>query len=135
MRNSHGADRGRARVARLAFGVAAAIAVQTASAQQAGQLEEILVTAQFRSQNVQQTPIAITAYDSAMLEARGNLNIGDAANIAPNVQVSAHATGFGQMSARKTGRPSEPVPRGSLVRSMSIRPARAKATTSGGEAR
>jgi iron complex outermembrane recepter protein len=99
MSNSHIADRCRVRVARLAFGVAAAIALQTASAQQPGQLEEILVTAQFRSQNVQQTPIAITAYDSAMLEARGNLNIGDAANIAPNVQFSAHATGFGQMSA------------------------------------
>jgi len=99
MRNSHGANRCRARVAQLAFGVAAAITTQTVLAQQQGQLEEILVTAQFRSQNLQQTPIAITAYDSAMLEARGNLNIGDAANIAPNVQLSPHATGFGQMSA------------------------------------
>ncbi|MEO8464473.1 MAG: TonB-dependent receptor [Gammaproteobacteria bacterium] len=99
MGKSHGANRCQARVATLALGVAAAIAAPTALAQQGGQLEEILVTAQFRSQNVQQTPIAITAYDAAMLEARGNLNIGDAANIAPNVQLSPHATGFGQMSA------------------------------------
>ena len=41
----------------------------------------------------------------------------------------------GQMSARNTGSPSLPMPSGSLVRSMSTRPARAKATTSGGEAR
>ena len=99
MRNFHGVSRCRTRTAKLALGVAAAIAAGAASAQQSGQLEEILVTAQFRAQNVQQTPIAITAYDSAMLEARGSLNIADAANIAPNVQLSAHATGFGQMSA------------------------------------
>ena len=41
----------------------------------------------------------------------------------------------GQMSASMTGRPSEPRPSGSSVRSMSTRPARANATTSGGEAR
>ena len=41
----------------------------------------------------------------------------------------------GQMSASITGWPSLPVPMGSVVRSMSTRPARAKATTSGGDAR
>ena len=41
----------------------------------------------------------------------------------------------GQMSESMTGWPSDPVPIGSVVRSMSTRPARAKATTSGGEAR
>jgi hypothetical protein len=45
------------------------------------------------------------------------------------------SSGSGQMSARKTGAPSEPVPSGSVVRSMSTRPASANATTSGGEAR
>src|SRR6478736_1541212 len=43
------------------------------------------------------------------------------------------SSGAGQMSARKTGRPSEPTPSGSLVRSMSTRPASAKATTHGGD--
>ena len=42
---------------------------------------------------------------------------------------------LGQMSARNTGWPSLPVPSGSVVRSRSIVPARAYATTSGGEAR
>ena len=41
----------------------------------------------------------------------------------------------GQMSARKTGSPSDPVPSGSVVRSRSIVPASAYATTSGGLAR
>ncbi len=41
----------------------------------------------------------------------------------------------GQTSLRKTGLPSLPVPRGSVVRSVSTRPASAKVTTSNGEAR
>ena len=45
------------------------------------------------------------------------------------------SSGPGQMSARKTASPSVPRPSGSVVRSMSTRPASAKATTSGGEAR
>ena len=43
--------------------------------------------------------------------------------------------GDGQMSARYTGSPSEPVPSGSVVMSLSIDPASAYATTSGGDAR
>jgi hypothetical protein len=42
---------------------------------------------------------------------------------------------LGQMSASRTGRPSEPMPSGSVVMSRSIVPASAYATTSGGEAR
>ena len=45
------------------------------------------------------------------------------------------SSGDGQMSASITGRPSDPVPSGSVVRSTSTRPASANATTSGGEAR
>ncbi len=41
----------------------------------------------------------------------------------------------GQMSVRWTGVPSEPMPSGSVVMSMSIEPASAYATTSGGDAR
>src|SRR5687768_5108460 len=85
-------------VAKLAIGVSAALAGHPLLAQEGG-LEEILVTAQFRSQNVQQTPIAITAFDASMLEARNTTDIADAANFAPNVQLSNAATGFGQMSA------------------------------------
>lgn len=62
-------------------------------------LEEIIVTAQFRAQNVQQTPISISAFDAEMLEARAATDINDAANLAPNVTLSRGAAGFGQMSA------------------------------------
>ena len=35
-----------------------------------GQLEEVIVTAQFRSENVQDTPLAVTAINADMLQAR-----------------------------------------------------------------
>jgi iron complex outermembrane receptor protein len=94
---SNGARPAGVSATQVALGVFAGLTLQNAAAQ--GQLEEIIVTAQFRAENVQQTPIAITAYDSAMLEARGDADIADAANFAPNVQLSNAATGFGQMSA------------------------------------
>ena len=43
-------------------------------------LEEVVVTAQFREQNVQDTPLAITAVNSEMLEARSQTSIQDVAN-------------------------------------------------------
>jgi iron complex outermembrane receptor protein len=46
---------------------------------------EIVVTAQFRSQKLQDTPIAITAVNAAMLEARGQTDIAQVAAQAPNV--------------------------------------------------
>ncbi len=46
---------------------------------------DIVVTAQFREQNLQDTPIAITAVNAAMLEARGQTDITQVAAQAPNV--------------------------------------------------
>jgi len=61
----------------------------------------------------------------------------EAANISPLIVASRSATSFwlGQMSERKTGLPFLSMPIGSLVRFTSARPARANATTSGGDAR
>ncbi len=56
-------------------------------AQKAATLEEIVVTAQFRAQNLQDTPIAITAVNAEMLEARGQTNIAQVAAQAPNVSL------------------------------------------------
>lgn len=50
-------------------------------------VEEIVVTAQFRAQNLQETPIAITAVNREMLEARGQTNIAQVAAQAPNVSL------------------------------------------------
>ncbi len=48
-------------------------------------LPEITVTAQFRSQSLQNTPIAITALSADMLEARSQTSVIAVANQAPNV--------------------------------------------------
>jgi iron complex outermembrane receptor protein len=49
--------------------------------------QEIVVTAEFRAASVQNTPIAITAVNSAMLEARGQTDITQVAAQAPNVSL------------------------------------------------
>tara|TARA_A100001391_G_scaffold7621_8_gene5031 strand:- start:48280 stop:50661 length:2382 start_codon:yes stop_codon:yes gene_type:complete len=53
----------------------------------------IVVTAQFREQNVQDTPIAITAMTGEMLEARGQTNVAELGEYAPNVALEP-ATGL-----------------------------------------
>ena len=67
--------------------VSAAEQAKTSSdqAQSAGLLPEITVTAEFRQENVQSTPIAITAVNAAMMEQRGQTSIYQLANQAPNV--------------------------------------------------
>jgi iron complex outermembrane receptor protein len=75
---------------RVAAAISAAIAASTtATAQEEGVevLEEIVVTAQFREQRLQDTPIAITAVSADMLEARGQTNIAAVAAQAPNVSL------------------------------------------------
>lgn len=68
---------------------------------------DIVVTAQFRQQNLQDTPLAITAVTGEMLEARGQTSITDIGSNAPNVTlrqapatygpaVSAYIRGVGQ---------------------------------------
>ncbi len=49
---------------------------------------EIIVTAEFREANLQDTPIAITAVNSEMLEARGQTDISQVAAQAPNVTLT-----------------------------------------------
>lgn len=63
--------------------------------EQARQPDEIIVTAQFRAQNVQDTPIAITAVNSEMLEARSQTNIAQVANQAPSVTLQAQGASYG----------------------------------------
>ncbi len=73
---------------RVAASVAAALAAPGMTlAQEADALEEIVVTAQFREQNLQDTPIAITAVNAEMLEARGQTSIAQVAAQAPNVSL------------------------------------------------
>jgi iron complex outermembrane receptor protein len=61
----------------------------------AGDSEEIIVTAQFREQNLQDTPIAITAVNAAMMESRSQTDIGQIANQAPSVTLKQQGAAFG----------------------------------------
>lgn len=65
-------------------------ATADSNAQPAGEtLAVVVVTAQFRQQNLQVTPIAITAVSGEQLEARGQTSIIDLSAQAPNVTLRA----------------------------------------------
>ena len=85
---------GRAGIPAIALSVASVLgmAPSFAADEANSALEEVLVTAQFRSQNLQDTPIAITAVTAAMLEERSQTSILDIANQAPNLTLQ-RATG------------------------------------------
>ena len=59
------------------------------------QVEEIVVTAQFREQNLQDTPLAITAVSAEMLEARSQTNVAEVAAQAPSVTLKPQGTAYG----------------------------------------
>jgi iron complex outermembrane receptor protein len=77
---------GKSRIARYSPVVLAAL-IATAPAV-AQQLEEVVVTAQYREQNIQDVPIAVTAIGTQQIEAAG---IFDATTIALNVPGMAYA--------------------------------------------
>nr|WP_243415207.1 TonB-dependent receptor [Altererythrobacter segetis] len=56
---------------------------------------EIVVTAQFREQKLQDTPLAITAVNAAMLEARSQTDISQITAQAPNVTLKPQGAAFG----------------------------------------
>jgi iron complex outermembrane receptor protein len=65
---------------------------------QAG-LEEVIVTAQKRSENLQETPIAITALTAQALESRGMTEISELARVAPSVKFATTAAVSGSSTA------------------------------------
>jgi len=60
---------------------------------------EIVVTAQFREQRLQDTPLAITAYSGETLERRSANDIVSAAATVPNVNLTRGQGGFGQFAS------------------------------------
>ena len=85
-----------------ALGLAAgspAQAQQAAGGDAANQIGEVVVTAQFRSQNVQKTPLAITAVNATMMEARSQTNVSDVASRAPSVTFTTAGGGLGGSQA------------------------------------
>jgi iron complex outermembrane receptor protein len=59
-------------------------------------LQEVVVTAQFRKESIQDTPISIAAVTSEALEQAGAQNIIDVANLVPNVTMRQASTGEGR---------------------------------------
>ncbi len=60
------------------------------------QLSEIVVTAQFREEKLQDTPIAITAITSQMIEQQGATKLSDILNSAPSVVFRQQSAAFGE---------------------------------------
>ena len=58
-------------------------------------LSEVVVTAQFRQQNLQKTPLAITAVNAQMLENRNQTSLADVTAQAPNVTLAPNGAAFG----------------------------------------
>jgi len=90
----------------LALGTPGAVLAQAAPAgdtaaasdpqvNDAGEADAIIVTAQFRAQNLQDTPLAITAVNAAMLEARSQTDISQVANQAPSVTLKPQGAAYG----------------------------------------
>lgn len=82
----------------LALGAAAAPALAQDGAS-SSTLEEIVVTAQFRQERLQDTPIAITAISEETMRARGQKAIYDVAQQAPNVQIKQQSGPFGSSTS------------------------------------
>lgn len=83
---------------RLILGTAlsgAAFAQAPAERPQDEGVQEVLVTAQFREQSVQETPLAITAVSADLLEARNQTNITEITNQAPSVTLKPQGPTFG----------------------------------------
>jgi iron complex outermembrane recepter protein len=59
------------------------------------QLQEVVVTAQYRAQNLQETPIAITAITSEMIEQQGATKLADVLGNAPSVVFREQSAAFG----------------------------------------
>jgi iron complex outermembrane receptor protein len=70
----------------LAVLLASGLLVQNASAQ----LEEVLVTAQKRSESLQDIPIAISAFNAEAIESMGLLNAQDVGLVSPSVQMPSY---------------------------------------------
>jgi iron complex outermembrane receptor protein len=82
-----------------ALGLMAGMQVKFASADEQMQLEEVVVTAQKRSENLQQTPVAVTALSSDTLQQRSVMTTEDLMQVTPGLQVATQAAGDGAGSA------------------------------------
>jgi iron complex outermembrane receptor protein len=79
----------------LALTMSAAAQAEETAAPAKGEIQEIIVTAQYRAQRLQDTPIAITAVSGDMINQRSQTNLTDIANQAPSVTLRPTTAAFG----------------------------------------
>jgi iron complex outermembrane receptor protein len=79
--------------------VAASAQAENAAPASSGQLEEVVVTAQFRAESLQTTPIAITAITAQGLEDRGVSNITEVGSYVPSTIIQPLGAGWGSTMA------------------------------------
>lgn len=89
----------RARVWRPRAALACALAVSSPLAAQQTGLEEIVVTARFREENLQQTPLAITAFTGENLEVRNLTDVTMIDSFSPNTVIQPLGAGWGSTAA------------------------------------
>lgn len=92
-------------IACIAPGWSAAQAPAQPAPQQSGQLEEIVVTAQKRSENLQNVPLTVTAFNADALARANVVNAQDLTAVAPGLIVDA-GTGVIRPFLRGIGNPS-----------------------------
>jgi iron complex outermembrane receptor protein len=67
------------------------------------QLDEVVVTAQRRSENLQKTPLTISAVTGEKLESQGIKTVVDLANQVPALQITSSGAGAAQIFLRGIG--------------------------------
>jgi iron complex outermembrane receptor protein len=83
----------------IAVAMALAPAAWAAAPAQDTTLDEVIVTAQFRQENLQDTPLAITAVSGEQLEKQGLQNVEDLGLVVPNASIRPQTSSSGPAAA------------------------------------
>jgi iron complex outermembrane recepter protein len=75
--------------------LAPSLVVAQQSATEGSGLEEVVITARFREESLQKTPLAITAISGDALETRGANSVIDIGKFSPNVTINPLGAGYG----------------------------------------
>lgn len=94
-RSRHGKTSVRAAIGLVAGLVGIGTAAAAEGEAESEILGEVIVTAQFREQSVQDTPLSITAVSGDMLESRSQTNLAEVTNQAPSVTLKPQGAAFG----------------------------------------
>lgn len=86
-------------IAMSCVGMSAPVWAQDAVAEEAGSMDEIIVTARRREESLQDVPIAVSAFSGESLEMRGALDLTEIGNITPNTTLETSRGSNSTLSA------------------------------------